>query len=606
MRSALSLLLVAALLPSGQAWADAGSQSKQLRDVARYELLVGDTDRALHEIWNDGSPEAGMLRGEALARMGVANEARNALMAVRSAGQTLSDPALLALAKSQRQLGDRPASNEALSTLMRRSRGPEGQEAAYLLAEDAIDSEAYDRAGQILSKSQDGYWAAMGYLNLATAYARQDTDTARSLIALRVARAMLGDQEATRYPELLQHIQVTAGYLALRSDEPDKALSFLSKVSLNGYYTPQALYLHGLALARKDNFRTAMQSWHRARKFPLGFPGAADAWLGMGRGYDESGYLGQAGEAYLAAISAFEGELVTLRTLRTQIQEQGGYEAMVRSAGRDDVEWFLADSKTLTQPRLAYLMQFMERPEAQQAVRDVAELTRMERQLKRRLSDLDVFESMLTRRLKQVSRQGSRAKIAEVGQGIQQLSQRLQALQARLDDAGEQGQVADLATGETADKLAQIRQIRAQKKLTPEEQARLDRLEGVLTWKAQEGFDRARREHARHVDSIAHSLDAAKAAYQRFDSELSQTPERFRKLLSRVDAARSQARMLLTRVETQRQKAGGELDQHLMAFIDDQASQMNAHLDRSEQQLAHLYEHLALNDAAPGKAGGDQ
>ncbi|TBW50158.1 hypothetical protein EZI54_18590 [Marinobacter halodurans] len=606
MRAVLSLVFAATMLPTGPARADAVNRSDRIRDVARYELLVGHADRALHEIWNDTSPQSGMLRGEAYARMGIAAKARDALLAVRSDGQALSDPALLALARSQLQLGDNQAAYDALTVLVRRSRQAEGLEAAYLLAEAAIESEAYDRAGQILGKSPDGYWTAMGYLNLATAYARQDSDTARSLIALRVARAMLGDEAATDYPELLQRIQVTAGYLALRSDDPDKALSFLNKVTLNGYYTPQALYLHGLALARKDNYRSAMQSWHRARKFPLGFPGAADAWLGMGRGYDESGYLGQAGEAYLAAISAFEGELVTLRTLRGQVREQGGYEAMVRSAGRDDVEWFLVDSKTLTQPRLAYLIHFMEHPDAQQAVRDVAGLTRMERQLQRRLSDLDVFEGMLKGRLKQVSHQGNSARIARVGEGIERLSQRLQTLQARLDDAGEQGQVADLATGETADKLARIRRIRSQKNLTPEEQARLDRLEGVLTWKAQEGFDRARREHASHLASISGSLDAAKTAYKRFDSELNRTPERFRELLSRVKAARSQTQSLIMRVESMREQVGDQLDQRLMAFLDDQASQMNAHLDRSEQQLAHLYEHLALNNAASGRTGGDQ
>ena len=97
-----------------------------------------------------------------------------------------------------------------------------------------------------------------------------------------------------------------------------------------------------------------MQSWHRAKKFPLAFSGVADAWIAMGRGFDLSGYLGQAGESYLAANAAFESERVTLRKLAAGIREQGAYKSLVEDARASDLEWFLADSRTLTQPRMAY------------------------------------------------------------------------------------------------------------------------------------------------------------------------------------------------------------------------------------------------------------
>lgn len=108
-----------------------------------------------------------------------------------------------------------------------------------------------------------------------------------------------GDANSERSQHLKNNLLVRAGYLAYQHGEFDKAISFLEKVDLDSFNTPRALYLHGLALAEKGNHRAAMQSWHRARKYPLAYPGVADAWIGMGRGYDLSGYLGQAGEAYL-------------------------------------------------------------------------------------------------------------------------------------------------------------------------------------------------------------------------------------------------------------------------------------------------------------------
>lgn len=147
----------------------------------------------------------------------------------------------------------------------------------------------------------------------------------------------------------------------------------------------------------QGNYRAAMQSWHRARKFPLAYPGAADAWLGMGQGYDRAGYLGQAGEAYLAANAAYESERVTLRTLARDIHDRGAYPALVQAARNDDVEWFLADNRTLQQPRLAYLLDFLEQPEAQQAVAAVARLQGLEQQLIGTSRDLALFAETLAR-----------------------------------------------------------------------------------------------------------------------------------------------------------------------------------------------------------------
>lgn len=574
--------------------------------LARYALDTGQPDRALHWIWGDTSAAAGMLRGEAYAALGASAQAKDQLEAVRGQGRPLTPQAELVLARANQSLGDVDAAAILLRQLRRSGSGSASQEAAYLQAEQSIEEQAYDQAGQILASAPDGYWTAMGYLNLATAYARQDEDTARSLIALRVARAMLGDRAGETHPELLQRIQLTAGYLALKSNDPDKAISFLDKVSLNGYHTPQALYLHGLALARKENFRAAMQSWHRARKFPLGFPGAADAWLGMGRAFDESGYLGQAGEAYLGAIAAFEGELVTLNKLKQQVVQQGAFDAVVRTAGSDNVEWFLADSKTLTQPRLAYLMHFMEKPDAQQSVRAVADLERLETALSKRRADLEVFEDMLSRRLARISNRNGLSRLDAIGERIQALKARRQSLQSQLDTAAETGKVAAMASGEVAEKLKQVQALRAQKKLTPAEQERLERLEGVLTWKAQEQFDLARREHERQLAGIDRSLEAAARSFGRFDQQLNETPARFADLIARVKAARHKTDALVGRIGNLRQRAESQLDEKLMAFLDAQYQVMSAHLDRSEQQIAHLYEYLAMNRETAAVSGGEQ
>ncbi len=301
------------------------------------------------------------------------------------------------------------------------------QQNLYEKAEVARASGDAESAGKILATMDEGYWSAVGYLNLSADYARNDLKPSRALVALRVALAMADkDADAQRRTALRSRILLRAGYLAYTSSDYEKAIGFLEKIPLDSYKTPQALYLHGLALAEQGNHRAAMQSWHRAKKYPLAYPGVAYAWIGMGRGYDLAGYLGQAGEAYLAANAAYEGERVTLRALSSQIEEQGAFKALVLDArsqsagtagstvagvgkttlGSPKVEWFLADSRTLAQPRMAYLLTLMEQPAAQLAVDRVADLAQMAVDLQRNTHDLGVF---ITAIKEELAKPGSKA-----------------------------------------------------------------------------------------------------------------------------------------------------------------------------------------------------
>lgn len=275
-------------------------------------------------------------------------------------------------------------------------RRPNQQASLLQQAEQAREQGSLDRAGQILAEMKEGYRSAVGYMNLAADFAASDLTPSRALVALRVAMSMAAhDTDQARRQDLLDQLNLRAGYLALGNKEFDKALGFLEKVSLDSYHAPRALYLHGLALSGKENHRAGMQSWHRAKKFPLAFPGVAESWIGMGRGYDIAGYPGQAGEAWLAANIAFEGERTTLSRLADGIRADGAYKTLVTDARGPQTQWFLSDSRTLTQPRMAYLLRLLEQPEAQASVHRVAALDAMAASLEANRHDLGVFISSI-------------------------------------------------------------------------------------------------------------------------------------------------------------------------------------------------------------------
>jgi len=412
------------------------------------------------------------------------------------------------------------------------------QQALYEAAEKARIAGRTDEAGRILAGMKEGYWAALGYLNLASDYAKTDLNPARALVALRVALAMSdGDADSERSQQLKNNLRVRAGYLAHQHGEFDKAISFLEKVDLDSFNTPRALYLHGLALAEKGNHRAAMQSWHRARKYPLAYPGVADAWIGMGRGYDLSGYLGQAGEAYLAANAAFESERVTLRKLAGKIREQGAYKTLVEDARETGVDWFLADSRTLTQPRMAYLLGFMEDPDAQRAAGRVAALRSMAVKLERHGHDLAVFQGALREQLVGIQQQDSRQSTADL-----------------------------TARGEELDAWVQ----RLANKAGPGQQARIQALRKTL------------------VDT--------QTRLRQVRSKASEQPETLKQLRRSAAALTERNEALLLSVHQLLEASETALDELALDYVEARDQGMAFALDKTEQQIAHLYEYLALQN----------
>ena len=482
---------------------------------------------------------AKFLRAQVLMSTGRTAEGIEALKDVVE-GQYHRAEAALLLGRYQAAQDEISEARQWLELAVRVGFGETRQEAGYWLAELELKSGRSEKAGQVLAKMESGFWAANGYLNLSSEYARTDLNPTRALVALRVAMAMAErDLDADRKDHLLNRLRVRAGYLALQNGEPDKAIGFLEKVSLESDSTPHALYLHGLALAKKGNHRASMQSWHRAKKFPLAFSGVADAWIAMGRGFDLSGYLGQAGEAYLAANAAFESERVTLRKLATGIREQGAYKSLVEDARASDLEWFLADSRTLTQPRMAYLLDFLAQPEAQRAVRRVAALRELGQGLAQQHRDLGIF--------------------------AQSLADQLELLDAQ-DDG--------VATERRERQMTLAR-----------------RLEELTT----EPLNAAQAEVLR---SVSETLSDSADSLQKLKGRVSARPSTIRKQLDQARTLRNQAEQLSARSLSLAQQAEKHLDQLALDYVNEQDNEMANAIDKTAQQIAHLYEYLALENIA--------
>ena len=533
----LALSLPAAFNPG---LASGASDLASLRSgLAQFALDTHDPAAALRYTRNAVTEAERLVRAKALLVTGSYQEAEGLLNELLE-GQYYRGQAALLLAELAAGHGGNGV-REYLETAAKRASGSARQKALYRLAEIEREAGHTDRAGKVLASMEPGYWAALGYMNIAADYGRQDRNPSRALVALRVALAMSeGDVDSQRSQELRSRLLVRAGYLAYDHEDYEKAIGFLEKIPLESYRTPHGLYLHGLALSASGNQRAAMQSWHRAKKYPLAYPGVANAWLGTGRGYDLAGYLGQAGEAYLAANASYESERVTLRKLADQIRQKGAYQALVLDARNSEAQWFLADNRTLTQPRTAYLIRFIEQPTAQATVNRVAELREMRQTLNQREYSLAVFRGAISERLGPVGH--------DVGGGlfnedIEVLVQRLANLKARTTSP-----------------------------------AQREALKGA-----------------------ARTLADLKASVARLDGRLKEKDRTLNELITRTDLVRERIRAVRRKANALLGRAESELDELALAYVEAQDHRMAFALDRTEQQIAHLYEYLALENLERGQ-----
>lgn len=223
--------------------------------VVRFALDTGNVERVVGLAAKLEGESADYLQARLLLASGQVDKARAGFERVFS-GTSHRGETALALAEMAQREGDLTGAENWYQQARRTGFGEVLQKAFLGLAELARIRGRTDLAGQYLAKMDDGYWSAVGYMNLAADFVRDDLDSSRALVSLRVAMAMAAkDSDSDRSRALLDLLYLRAGYLALGGEDYDKAIDFLEKVSLESYHTPQALYLHGLALSRKGNHR---------------------------------------------------------------------------------------------------------------------------------------------------------------------------------------------------------------------------------------------------------------------------------------------------------------------------------------------------------------
>lgn len=262
----------------------------------------------------------------------------------------------------------------------------EGQkdELFFLLAETSRHYGHFSEAGNQLNRISDPFWGGMGYFNLAMAYLERES-LSRARVALRVVRSLASGEASLRGADLVSRAHIAEGLLALRQGDPQGAEQAFARVRTDSTRVSEGLYLLGIARARNGKLHRALQTWERVERFPVAWPGVAEARLARVWGYSESGYHDEALVTAERNHTYLERSIEQLEKLKEQVKKQG-LARLIRSdlEGDRDLVAFLRDSRNHARsPLIAWVLEYVAEggdPAADPAVLDSGFLAFLDRE----------------------------------------------------------------------------------------------------------------------------------------------------------------------------------------------------------------------------------
>lgn len=577
----------------------------------KYELLKGDTFEAL-VLMSDSAVSNPLDKSLALKNFGMLGQSRADLQAAMNSNAKEEGVPVRHLAQYYLGLdawtrGDYAEAEAFLKKARDQGVGDERARLDFYLSDAMLKQDRPADAAKLLGKAKEGLWTSYAYYNLGLLYAGQDSEPARAIISLRVAEAM-NPKDSEQALELLDNINFAAGYLSLNAGEPERSLSFLNKIRTEGEAAPRALYIHGVAHADAKNYRAAIQSWYRVKKFPLVNAGVAEAFMALPYAYEKEGYIAKSATSWLEAISVFDKETRTVETIRETVNSLGVGAALFRKSALDDLEWFLSESIATNSPKVSYLNFLMSDAKFAAMAENALQLDELITNLEDWQRDLNVFDRMLEERINGYYRRIKQVNLADQHVKRDAFQAQWKKLQAEFVKAESEKDFLRVSAGDTQALYSKVQSLKKtveslkpktakqpeNMKLLVDASDRLERLEGVLVWSAQELFERNARMTRDTLDSVERELGRYDGNLEQLSLLMKQGPDslvefkrNFAQYSERVASALKSAR-----------KQKSELDKNMSAValevLDQKHRALITYREKSEQALAHTYEYISL------------
>jgi hypothetical protein len=292
---------------------------------------------------------------------------------------------------------------------------------------------------------------------------------------------------------------------------------------LDGPFSNTALLASGWAAATGQDFERAVVPWSILAEREATDAAVQEARLALPYAYSQLNIHGRAAVVYATAVESFGTELEKLDASITSIRDGNFLEMLVREEIRKDKDWVIRLRSLPESPETYYLMELSASHDFQTALQNYLDLDDLRRKLATWEISFDAFDDLIDQRHTYYE-----PVLPEIDEQFHELDSRMRLrveqhnlLDGRLQDMLVAPRPEFLATADerlTGERLAELAS-RLESVDTPaaaELRARIQRLQGVLTWALQTEYHERLDVFAEHLAELGEAVDVLNAQYDSF------------------------------------------------------------------------------------------
>jgi hypothetical protein len=398
------------------------------------------------------------------------------------------------------------------------------------------------------------------------------------------------------------------GSVMLRSEDYPHAQLAFDRVRLDGPYSNRALLSTGWAEVSAHDYQKALVPWGMLIGRDPTDAAVQEAELALPFAYSKLRVYGRAAHLYGQALDSYGKELDKVDASMRSIRAGKFLEALVREEIKQDNVWVVRLRTLPDTPETFYLTELMASNDFQAALHNYLDLEDLHRRLVAWQSGFDAFDDLI--RLRRANYEPLLPQVdAHFRELESQMRLRLEQrdhLQRRLQDVLTAPRPVLLATADERLALERLRQIDAalKKASGPEaaaERARLDRLQGVLTWRLYTEYPERLTQAHKDLHELNDDVRMLQAQYTGFVRARQAAVHSYAGYDQLITRLRTRVGAALERVDLLQARQGHVIEAVALDELNTRRQRLEAYQVQARYAVADSYDR-ALKERAAGGA----
>lgn len=312
------------------------------------------------------------------------------------------------------------------------------------------------------------------------------------------------------------------GFRLLEAKHPGEAKKYLQRVRLSGPFSNKALLGAGWAAAAGGAYDRALVPWTILSNRNVTDKPVQEVLMGVPYAYAKLNLFGKAALLYGHALEAYSKELNRLDASIASIREGKFLKAVMSEQRKTDKNWLIDLRKLPDAPETYYLKQMMASHDFQEALKNYADLSGLERRLNKWGDDLVAYEGIIKIRAAYYE-----PLLPEIDAKFRELDSKMKLRMAQRDRLAKRLKTMlvsprpdFLMTSNERLLLEQIAQIKKeadQRGISDQKTLqRIARLKGVITWNIDTQYDKRFTQATEHLHELDEHVKKLKEIYRSF------------------------------------------------------------------------------------------